>query len=348
MKKNLLFIASILFGSSVLFGQFTQVNEPIIGDGAVLFVIDSAAVSYENTTGAGVTWNYSMYGGYEGESRLLTVFDATTTAEAASYPSAETALGIEDFLLTYSSSTAAERISHGFIFNEPEFGEIVIKLDVDQALHYAYPMEVGDQLADVFEGNMDFELNGFPQTLPIDGDHTVTIDGSGTLELANGITLTDVLRYKIVEKINMDNAPLAGDLVLDRVQYEYYHHATGNLPVLVHSSGILQQAGGGDVLFDYTLVMSAEEPTGTVSLTAENIKETMVFPNPASEKLTIQLPQSAEGVELVILDNLGKVVLNDTMNSAIKELNISELEHGLYFVQITSGDFTETKKVIVK
>lgn len=348
MKKHLLLFASVLLGTSATFGQFTQGNEPVIGDGATLYVIDSSAVDYENTTGAGVTWNYSMYGGYNGESRTLTVFDPATTPEAGSYPTAQTALGIEDFLLTYSSSTADDRTSHGFVFNEPEFGEIVVRLDVNPALHYEYPMAVGDQLSDLFEGNMDFELGGFPQTLPIDGDHTVNVDASGTLELANGVTLTDVIRYKIVETINIDNAPLVGDLVLDRVQYEYYQHSTSNLPVFIHSSGILQPQGGGDPLFEYSLVMSSEDPVGIANLSALDVKETLVYPNPASESLTIQLPQAAKGVSIVVLDNLGKVVLNDTMNSELKELNISDLEQGLYFVQITSGNVTETKKVIVK
>lgn len=348
MKKHLLLLASVLIGSGASFGQFTQSNEPVIGDGATLYVIDSSAVDYEATTGTGVTWNYSMYGGYNSTTRQITVYDPASTTEAASYPTAETALGIEDFLLTYNSSTVDDRTSHGFIFNEPQFGEIIVRLDTDPALHYEYPMAVGDQLTDLFAGNMDFELSGFPQTLPIDGDHTVTIDGSGTLELANGVTLTDVTRYKIVETINVDNAPLVGDLVLDRVQYEYYQLSTSNLPVFIHSSGILQPQGGGDPLFEYTLAMSSEDPVGTANLYAVAIKETQVYPNPASETLTIQLSQAAKNVKLVVMDNLGKVVLNDSMNSDIKELNISDLEQGLYFVQITSGNVTETKKVIVK
>ena len=346
MKKQLLFL-SLLFVVSFSFGQFTQDNEPIIGDQSTLYVIDSMAVDYENTTGSGVTWNYSMYGGYDGESRTISVLDATTTPEAVSFPDAVTSLQIENFLSMYNSSTTDDRTSHGFIFNEPSFGEIMVRLNIDPALHYNYPMGVGGQLTDVFEGEMDFDLMGSPQTLPVDGVHSVTVDGSGTLELANGVTLTDVIRYKIVEKINIDNTPL-GDLVLDRVQYEYYQHSTSNLPVLIHTSGILQPKGGGDAYFDYTLVMSSEEPTGTANLTSQSIKETVIYPNPASEILTIQLAQASKGVQLVMLDNLGKIVIEEIMNSDIKELNVSDLENGLYFVQITSGNVTETKKVIIK
>ena len=348
MNKILLLLASVLMSAGVSIGQFTQSNEPVIGDGTTLYVIDSAAVSYENITGTGVTWNYAMYGGYNDDTRTLTVYDASTTPEAASFTPASTALGIENFLLTYNSSTADDRTSHGFIFNEPDFGEIIVKLDTDPALHYEYPMAVGDQLTDVFEGNMDFELGGFPQTLPVDGDHTVTIDGSGTLELANGVTLSDVTRYKIVEQVNVDNAPLVGNLTLDRVQYEYYQLGSSSLPVLIHSSGILQPEGGGDPLFEYSLVLSAEDPVGIANLTAQSIKETMVYPNPASDNLTIKLPQASKGIKIEVLDNLGKVVINDTMDSEVKNLNISDLEQGLYFVQITSGNVTETKKVIVK
>lgn len=348
MKKQLLLSASLIFMTGVSLGQFTESNEPAINDITTLYIIDSSAVDYETSTGADVTWNYSMYGGYNGESRSITVVDPTSTPETGTYPLAETALGIEDFLLTYNSSTAGDRTSHGFVFNEPSFGEIIVRLDVDPALHYEYPMGVGDQVTDIFEGNMDFELSGIPQSLPIDGDHIATVDGSGTLELANGVTLSNVIRYKISEKINIDNAPVVGDLVLIRVQYEYYQQGTSNLPVLIHSSGILKSKSNGNVLFDYTLVMSSEEPAETADLTVQEIKEAKVYPNPASEKITIELPQGANEVQLVVLDNLGKIVIEETMNSEEKELNVSKLEQGLYFVQIISGDIKETKKVIVK
>ncbi|NBR15002.1 MAG: T9SS C-terminal target domain-containing protein [Crocinitomicaceae bacterium] len=61
-----------------------------------------------------------------------------------------------------------------------------------------------------------------------------------------------------------------------------------------------------------------------------------IFPNPASETFTISLPENASINDCVLLDNLGKEVKRFVATKGENLVDISELESGIYFIQIDS------------
>tara|TARA_R100001369_G_scaffold24665_2_gene45189 strand:- start:40711 stop:42207 length:1497 start_codon:yes stop_codon:yes gene_type:complete len=69
----------------------------------------------------------------------------------------------------------------------------------------------------------------------------------------------------------------------------------------------------------------------------------MVYPNPASNLLSIQTTEHVDSLELY--NTLGQLVLNKTINT--KELNIEYIDTGLYILKIYSGSRTVTKRVII-
>ncbi|MCB0457147.1 MAG: T9SS type A sorting domain-containing protein [Flavobacteriaceae bacterium] len=72
-----------------------------------------------------------------------------------------------------------------------------------------------------------------------------------------------------------------------------------------------------------------------------------VFPNPASDVVTIQLPSAVEG-EISIYNQLGAQLLSESFSGVSKTLSVANLPTGLYFVALTSGAKKVTKKLIVK
>lgn len=79
--------------------------------------------------------------------------------------------------------------------------------------------------------------------------------------------------------------------------------------------------------------------------------EFSVYPNPASEIVTIDLKditgKSAGFSDVEIIDMHGKVRLKGKIKDKI-EFNISELSKGIYFIKINLGDTIETHQLIVK
>ena len=73
----------------------------------------------------------------------------------------------------------------------------------------------------------------------------------------------------------------------------------------------------------------------------------LIFPNPASEYVTIQSQSSIEG-KISVFNQLGAQLLSENISGNTKELHISNLPKGLYFVTISSENRKVTKKLIVK
>jgi len=77
----------------------------------------------------------------------------------------------------------------------------------------------------------------------------------------------------------------------------------------------------------------------------DNVFNTVkMFPNPAKDTVQFSV-KSNENLDIEIFDMLGKSVLR--VNDVQNEVNISDLNSGLYFVQMTLGTQQATKKLIV-
>ena len=74
-----------------------------------------------------------------------------------------------------------------------------------------------------------------------------------------------------------------------------------------------------------------------------------LFPNPATNHLTIELPNANEKVKVTIADITGKIIYKTSAFAAQKtEVNTKDFEAGVYLVQVQSAEFIATKKLVVE
>ena len=71
-----------------------------------------------------------------------------------------------------------------------------------------------------------------------------------------------------------------------------------------------------------------------------------VFPNPATDKLSITLNNHMQIKQVLIYNNNGKLVFDQS--NSLNNINISNLSPGLYIVKIIGDDWTENRKLIVE
>lgn len=69
-----------------------------------------------------------------------------------------------------------------------------------------------------------------------------------------------------------------------------------------------------------------------------------VFPNPASDKITIQSSTSGLNSILMITDDLGRIVLEKKITSIKTFIDVSEFAAGIYFIKLNGG----VRKVVVE
>ena len=80
---------------------------------------------------------------------------------------------------------------------------------------------------------------------------------------------------------------------------------------------------------------------------------TRVYPNPASDVLNIEVNASqASEMSISVYNIMGQNVMNQNVNVTTgmntRNINISELNSGIYFVTVKANGFENTMKFIVK
>ncbi len=78
-----------------------------------------------------------------------------------------------------------------------------------------------------------------------------------------------------------------------------------------------------------------------------------IFPNPASNQITVEVPVEAESdVQVTILDPSGKAALqqNRVLGKGDNQMNfdVSRLANGIYFVEVRNGKTQSTRKLVVQ
>lgn len=342
MKKMLLF-ASLLFAGSLFAQSFTPANEPAIGDAANMFVCDSTAPNYANTQGVGVTWDYTGTKKIAGEMKGISISSAASTPNGASFTSSNKAIEVQGFLTTYWATTAAERNSMGFVYNEPTLGEVKAVFS-DPAKLMTYDFNQGDMLFDTYAGTLSFSLAGFPLTPAATGKTFSRVDGKGTLKLNAATTLTDVLRLSVIDTLNSTvNTPLGNfQVVFIRTQYEYYHFATSKLPVFTHASAVM--TNDGTVVGEFTVVLNMFEPDEVLAVNDNTISNFSVYPNPVKSNLTIKGDFTQADAQ--IINQAGQVVKTISAVTPGTSISMSDLENGLYFLNLNINGQNNVQKII--
>jgi hypothetical protein len=338
MKLNLLLATSLITGAA--FGQFTDANKPTMGTSVTMYVMDSNTVDFAAMTGSGQTWDYSTTPGIYGETRDVSVVTPTAAGYATEYPSSTFAIQIPQFVTSFYTSSSTTRNSQGFVFDGGTFGgTVIVKLNTNDQLLMNYPYDLGSTpiASDPFSGSANVMGTDYPTT----GTVSTSVDGSGTLKLNAATTLTGVLRYKSHDVATV-TIPLIGTITMDRTQYEYYHHATSNLPVFVHAKLVINLAGTPTT---QNIAMSSVAPDEYLNV-AENDKIAFgIYPNPANESVVISGLTGNETISIV--DMAGRTVLTTQNTGASQTLNVADFQAGVYNVIVSANGIKSTKKLTI-
>lgn len=345
MKKHLLI--TVLLTSSVSYSQsLDNTNEPLIGENQLMYVCDTLTDNYSGLTGDGITWDYSQISGLNNETSTIEVIDPATTDSAAHFATSTKAIRIQNSLTNYFNSSATERVSQGFVYEEPNFGTVMATFETDEQITMQYPFAYSNYFSDLFAGSLEFTFNGVPQNPLCTGASYASIDGKGTLLLPNATSLTDVIRYKIVDTVFTQVVfviPL--DVEFIRTQYEYYDVANNNLPVFIHTSVIIQQQGATTPLLEQTIVLSSIEPDFAVGINEQKGNSFGIYPNP-SEGTVHFTGEFSSDASAKIFDNSGRLVkvITNLLNG--QSTDLSNLNKGIYQI-VVDNNGNQTAKTLV-
>ena len=96
----------------------------------------------------------------------------------------------------------------------------------------------------------------------------------------------------------------------------------------------------GDIAYSYSITPSLI--TGVNEIISNDFIK--IFPNPASNKIIIQEKTNIQQFQVKLLNIMGEIVLI----SKSKEIDISQLANGVYFLNFETDNFISSKKIIVQ
>lgn len=104
------------------------------------------------------------------------------------------------------------------------------------------------------------------------------------------------------------------------------------------------------ILFSLFISVSgiAQEKKNTTTKT-DGIEGLQIFPNPVSNgRIYISTDQNSNSREVEIYDMLGKKVYEITLYGNNKEINISNLNPGIYLIKVKENNTSATRKLVIK
>ena len=359
MKKRIFYVA-LLFSSFTNAQSLTQLNEPVIGNSATMFVCDSSFSNFSSTSGTGLIWDFSSITGYTGiSSKVINV----SLPDVTDFSPATKMTKVDGFISTYWNSSTNKRTSNGFVFTEPSLGKVVVKFSTNDEVINNYPFAYLDNLNDVFSGSLqNTSINGGIAT-NCTGTNITSIDGVGTLKLPNSNTFANVIRQKTVETTTAKISYLifTSDVIVTRTQFDYFNTSgSTNLPIFSHINIVLSAK---DLAIEkkVTLVISSVNPTlitpptppitptpdPIASLEEVTSSNFSIYPNPTEGNITI-IGNFSPNASLMLLDHTGRKVtsvetlVNETM------VDLSSVNKGIYQLVIMDEGVKMSRNVIVK
>ena len=342
MKNIYLSLVACLISISFLNAQLTLTkafNEPSIGDVNISHRWDSTTALL-NDIGPGTLWDFSSLTTNTGVT-ISTFTTVSSSTNAATFPNANLAEydgfgGYRFWKSTSSPTTQLELLG----IDQPSLS---INLNTNSAITNVWPISLYYNKTDAFNGTAAAQTPTGNLTGTASGKVKTYASGTGTVILPGGLTYTNVLQVTVTQTINVNL--LFGLVTVNLLSTNYqYYHASEKYPIISINYQTISGAFSGStagITINNNVIQGIEE-----SLKNFNFS---VYPNPASNKLNIKLSNNkAENVLVKIINSIGQTVKSIDLGNSSEinnEINLTDLEKGIYFVKTTVGTASSTKKI---
>ncbi len=107
----------------------------------------------------------------------------------------------------------------------------------------------------------------------------------------------------------------------------------------------------GNIYFDYNEPVATNTVLNTIAISS-GINEIKSFgvlkvaPNPAKDKLVVSISSNGSS-SIIITDVLGKIVWLINTTDLQTQINVSDLQDGIYFIKLSQGNATYVEKIII-
>lgn len=329
MTGSLVLMCSVSLAQPTL--TATGIN-PVIGES---FTFNGSTYVSPGSAGASQTWNLASMSGTPGE--LTTVVAPSSTPNGTSFPGSNIAWSTPTSGVSYFKTSVTALQYYGGVSGG---GTVMPYSNPEDFLHF--PCTFTNTFSDTWATQFLSGAYTFYRT----GTTTVTADGYGTL-ITPTTTYTDVMRVHFVQ-VYQDSAYIGGPYIITYNNDEYMWYKEGAHVQIAAVYTLTTSAGG-----PYTGGLYV---TGSVGIdnSSDFISSSNLFPNPASDKVTVDFTLTEnQKVDVRLFNAVGEQVEINQNADGIQgentmQLDIANLAEGIYFAQIVlKGNVAATKRFVI-
>lgn len=340
MKKIYTLIFGIILAAPVVKSQSITLtktaNEPSIGDFERRKSYDTT-VAVPRNTGTNQTWNFTSLA-------TSTVAQVTYSYVApATVPTSTAYTGCTIVRTDGSNNEFFKSTTTQYELLGSKQSSVTLTF-TNSAVNAVWPIAYSYTNTDTYGGTAKITstitLNG-----PVSGNINTNASGTGTLQLPNGITLNNCLQVKSdLLGVASFSIPFIGSLTatLATTSYQYYH-SSYKYPVLTVNTTAITTPTASFNSKTTSVSVNNDVFSGINEYTIDNL--VTVYPNPTSDYFQVEFTNN-ESTKIEIYNQLGQVLITEIVPASGRQINISSLNSGVYFLRATVGNKTSIKKLI--
>ncbi len=201
---------------------------------------------------------------------------------------------------------------------------------------------------------------------------TITYESCDSIQLPNGQTYTQtgvyidtlwtiygcdsiINRNIIIENIDLNITSITGVLISDElstsnISYQWLDCNNGNAPIIGATSQSYRPSSNGNYAVQIDNGICIERSACFNYVLSSNYSlnrnlDIQLYPNPTTGILQLQRT-TTERIQVQIIDQLGRILIEQETSQQSATMNMSRLPKGLYFVHINDGQKSITKKIV--
>jgi hypothetical protein len=347
MKKILLgAFASLCFAPAIAQSPITinAGDMPSAGDTLRYSITDATSIDF-TTTGANHAWDYTSLtplaqtvDDYKYAAQVNATYGATISPTAYGYKIADSLPGapipIKELYNFFNKKTSPSRfVIEGFAAKIASVPTPINYSDEDEVYYFPLTYPHGQDSSTFKLTYTLVPIGSFSQQ----GYRKTTVDGWGTIKTP--FTASPVAVIRVRSEINeVDSFSFGGTaqgIVRNTVEYKWLANGHTNYPLLTI---ITDKLGGTETPTSAQYRDSARAISlGVGNISAPKVTLLNVYPNPAEDNITVQVPASWRAYTIHLYDAAGKLVSAATNTSQIKT---AQLPAGTYMITVESAPGT--------
>ncbi|NPD46060.1 MULTISPECIES: T9SS type A sorting domain-containing protein [unclassified Lentimicrobium] len=233
-----------------------------------------------------------------------------------------------------------------FFFTESQFCQEISPM-VDSAYQYFGNNEHDIHFISINMGNDSAACKKYIDSLSIQHGVVPGIGGNGN-DITNAF---EIQSFPTVILMSLDSITyidtIMADDTINSIEILHTNIIIQDIWPIIHATDIIDTI----LVADSTIYPSTTQQANGIFKPENALSSLFIYPNPADEFIKVEISDFDSEINYQILDLSGRMILNqrkNTLNSQEIEINVSQLQKGIYFLRLFDGKRTASQKINIQ